>query len=92
MKISVFTKASVLALAMAVSSQALADGPRLLRGRQFAIYHTCLYDSWIHDWCQTHDVAYQQCVISYRGGRYAQEGHLFSDDYCYGVAKGLQPR
>jgi hypothetical protein len=90
MNLSVFTRASVLALAMAVSSQAFADG-RLLNGRQLATYHACLYDSWIHDWCGTHQVAHEQCLAVYGGGRYTPHWQLFSEDYCYGVAKGARP-
>jgi hypothetical protein len=90
-------KAPVIAVALGIaacavtSSHALSEEPRLLRGHQFAVYHACLYDSWIHDWCSSHDLAYEQCVISYGGGRYTHTGRLFSNDYCYRVAKGLPP-
>jgi hypothetical protein len=91
MKTPITVMALVIFSCVMTLSQASSEEPRHLRGHQFAIYHACLYDSWIHDWCHTHDVAYQQCVISYGGGRYTEEGRLFQESYCYRVAKGLRP-
>jgi hypothetical protein len=90
MKPSVTAVALVIAAGVLTSSQALSE-PRLLKGHEFAVYHACLYESWVHDWCRVHDVAYVQCLVSYGGGKFTPDGGLFSDNYCYRMARGLKP-
>jgi hypothetical protein len=83
--------AATLSACVMASSAGFCE-PRLLARNQFATYHACLYDAWIRNWCHWHDVEYEQCVISYRGGRYVNDSPLYSDDYCYAVARGVPPR
>ena len=59
MKAPVTVMALVIASCAMTFSQASSEEPRHLRGHQFAVYHACLYNSSIHDWCHMHDVAFR---------------------------------
>ena len=82
---------AAIGLVLMGSSQAFSE-PQLLKGKEFAVYHACLNDSWTVAWCHTHEIAFEQCMISYGGGKYTDRWHLFADTYCYRVAKGLVDR
>jgi hypothetical protein len=65
---------------------------------QTRIYHACLKDAWIYEYCHANswrwsrsfERTFPACVLANRGGRFPLEsaGWYNADDYCWSLAKG----